>query len=79
MKNRKLLLLLPALIAGPLSAEIIPYLPVKVSLEEVIGNQDFFNVNLDSNFTIEFESEGNTSVRLFNSVLNGLEDDIENL
>lgn len=77
MKNRKLLLLLPALIAGPLSAEIIPYLPVKVSLEEVIGNQDFFNVNLDSNFTIEFESEGNTSVRLCNSELNGIEYDIE--
>ena len=71
MKNKQLLLLVTAMIAVPLYADVLPYLPVKVNIGEEIKKEDFKTLNFESDFTLEFEASQGDIVKFCNSTFNG--------
>ena len=73
MKNKSLLFVTGLLISGSLFAQSLPYLPIKVDVEKEIQESDFIKLDLDSDFTLEFDAKLGTSIKLVNSSLKGIE------
>ena len=77
MKNKQLLLLVTAMIAVPLYADVLPYLPVKVNIGEEIKKEDFKTLNFESDFTLEFEASQGDIVKFCNSTFNGIDYEVK--